>query len=217
MLLTGWNHVYVPRQQVDWAGRQKESEEEVKDVSEYDRYVEMDKVVTAMLKGENNSTRIAKELGMPRTRVIEYMDEWRKIAANDENIRERAKGAVLNLNQHYDLLIKELHDNSEEMKRTGDYKGSTTALKAAGDLEAKRQEALQKAGLLDDGALADQIVEVEEKMEAMKKLMVAVASKNPAVKQMIQEGLREIYGQAPAVPYTRPSETNEAVEGKILD
>ena len=177
----------------------------------------MDRVVTAMLKGENNATKISKELSISRTRVIEYMDEWRKIAANDENIREKAKGAVLNLNQHYDLLIKELHDNSEEMKSRGDYKGSTTALKAAGDLEAKRQEALQKAGLLDDGAMADQMIELEDKMEAMKRLMVAVASKNPGVKQMIQEGLKEIYGQAPAVPYTRPSETNEAIEGKIVD
>lgn len=191
----------------------------MRDVSEYDRYVEMDRVVTAMLKGENNATRISRELDMPRTRVLEYMDEWRKIAANDENIREKAKGAVLNLNQHYDLLIKELHANSEEMQKRGDYKGSTTALKSAGDLEAKRQEALQKAGLLDDGAMADQMVELEERLEQMKQLMVQVASKNPAVKQQIQEGLKAIFGQAPAVPYTRPSETNDGgtVEGTIVN
>lgn len=171
------------------------------------------RVIQAFLKGETNTNTLARELEIPRTRVVQHIEEFRKIAASDENVREMARASVVTLVQHFDILIKDLHNNSEEMRNRNDFKGSTAALVAAGNLEAKRQEALQKAGLYDDAGMADEVMRLRELMDKYKALLVSIASKNPVVKVEIQEGLREIYGQAPPVP-VKPAQP--PVKGEVV-
>ena len=171
----------------------------MKDVSKSDRYDEMDRVVTAMLKGQNNATKISRELGIPRARVEEYMLEWRQIAANDENIKQRAKGAVLTANQHYDHLIESLYENAEEQKQAGDWKGRTSTLTAIANIEKERTNALRNSGVLDDSVIAQQLVEAEDKLDKMRKLLTELASKNPTIKEQIREGLKSIFGKGPAI------------------
>lgn len=178
-----------------------------KELAMADRAEEMDRVVREYIKGETNALAISRKTEIPRVRVLEYIKDFKQIASSDENIREMAQASILTLVQHYDLLIKELHSNSEEMQSRGDFKGSSAALKSAGDLEAKRQEQLQKAGLYDDAGMADEVVKLRGLMEKYKELLVRIASNNPVVKKEIQEGLREIYGQAPPVPEKPKTET----------
>lgn len=53
---------------------------------------EVNKVVEEYLKG-NDPTRISKELDMPRTRVVQLLNEWKVMASANEAIRARAKEA----------------------------------------------------------------------------------------------------------------------------
>jgi len=86
----------------------------MQELEEADYYVEMNTVVTAMLKGETNATALARQLHMPRTKVMDYMQAWKEIAKNDADIKDRAKEALTNMDRHYDLIIKEMWDVVED-------------------------------------------------------------------------------------------------------
>lgn len=172
--------------------------------SEY--YDEMNTVVTALLKGENNPTAIARSLGMPRKKVLDYMDEWSKIARNRPDIAERAMETLTNMDRHYDMIVKEYWDIlSNEL----DNKVRATVLKNLADIEVKRHETLQKAGLFDDSGIADQLAEMEETAEAIKNLLSSVASKYPETKIFIMEGISNIFGKGVSIP------TGETLPGEI--
>lgn len=154
-------------------------------------YEEMYTVVTALLKGETNPTALARSLHMPRTKVMDYMTAWKDIAHNDEDIKERAKEALTNMDRHYDLIIKEMWDVVENP--LVDLKTKAGTLNQIAGVEAKRQETLQKAGLYDDAGLADELVDTQEKAQKIKELLRDCASKFPETKGFILEGLGEIF------------------------
>jgi len=165
----------------------------VQELEEADYYVEMNTVVTAMLKGETNATALARQLGMPRTKVMDYMQAWKEIAHNDEGIKERAKEALSNMDRHYDLIIKEMWDVVED--NMVDLKTKAGTLNQIAGVEAKRQETLQKAGLYDDAGLADELVDTQEKAQAIKELLREIATKYPNTKTDILEGLSRIFNE----------------------
>jgi hypothetical protein len=97
----------------------------------------------------------------------------------------------------------------EQADEDGDVKTKTTTLKAIADVESKRQESLQKAGLYDDAELGDEIAMMQEQADKIKQLLTLVASKYPESKMDILEGLQEIFAQEPiAVPDVVRGEIN---------
>ena len=160
----------------------------------------MNRVVELMLKGQNDPTKIAKQLDMKRVEVQGYIEEWKAIAANDDNIKLRAREALTEMDRHYGLIIERLWETVEQADSAGDVKTKTTTLKAIADIEAKRQETLQKAGLYDDAALGDELIMMEERAEQIKKLLTNIATKYPETKMDIMYGLRAIFGQSDPIP-----------------
>lgn len=156
-------------------------------------YEEMHTVVEALLKGETNPTALARQLGMTRVKVMDYVDAWKDIAKNDSDIKDRAKESLTNMDRHYDLIIKEMwgvvEDNSVDLRT----KAST--LKQIADVESKRQETLQKAGLYDDAGVAEELVDTQIKAQAIKELLRDVATKYPNTKTDILEGLSRIFNE----------------------
>lgn len=170
------------------------------EIEVHDRMIEMNKVVERILKGQNDPTKIAKDLGLKRAQVLDYIDEWKQIAANDDNIKARAREALVAMDEHYSLIISRLWETVEQADLANDTKSKTTTLKAIADIEAKRQEALQKAGLYDDAELGDELALMEERAEKIKKLLTTIASKYPDTKMEIMVGLKDIFGQAGPIP-----------------
>lgn len=166
----------------------------------HDRMVQMNRVVEIMLKGQSDPGKIAKELGMKRVEVQGYIDEWKNLAANDENMKFRAREALVAMDEHYSLIIQRLWETVEQADMVGDTKSKTTTLKAIADIEAKRQETLQRAGLYDDAALGDEVAMMEERAEQIKKLLTSIATKYPDTKMDIMYGLRQIFGQSEPIP-----------------
>ena len=60
----------------------------------------MNDVVGEYLKG-SDPTQISKELAIPRTRVVAYIDEWKEKTSNNTAIRARAKDALAGADAHY--------------------------------------------------------------------------------------------------------------------
>lgn len=158
----------------------------------------VNKVVGEYLKG-SDATRISKELAIPRQRVVAYIDEWKKTAADNAIIRQRAKEALAAADQHYSRLISQAYEVIDEATTTANLSAKTTAIKLVMDLESRRIDMLQKAGLLENKELAEEMIAIEERQQVLINILKDVASKYPEVKNEIMQRLAKISKDGEAV------------------
>lgn len=148
-------------------------------------------VVEEYLKG-NDPTQISKELAIPRQRVVAYIDEWKVSASNNAAIRARAKEALAGADQHYGLLISKSYEVIDEASMTNNLSAKTAAIKLVMDIESKRIDMLQKAGLLENKELADEMVQIEKRQEVLVGILREIASSHPEVRDLIMRRLSDI-------------------------
>lgn len=112
-------------------------------------------------------TAIAKELGIKRKDVIELRREWTELLHDDAQARDIALELLHNMISHYDDLIAEHYKVLDKIRAMPfDDKYSNQELKAlaqVGSLVAARLDAVQKAGLLENSELGDELADMEEK------------------------------------------------------
>jgi hypothetical protein len=152
---------------------------------------EMNLVVTEYLKG-SDPTRISKELSIPRVRVVAHLDEWKASASNNSAIRARAKDALAGADAHYSKLISKSYEVIDEASMTNNLGAKTAAIKLVMDIESKRIDMLQKAGLLENKELAEEMVEIERRQEVLVGILRDIASEHPEVRDIIMQRLSAI-------------------------
>lgn len=119
-------------------------------------------------------TEIAKLKGMKRAEVEAFVEEWKTLASNNRAIRQRAQDALAGADLHFTSLIAKSYEVMEEASTTSNLNAKTNAIKLVLDIEARRIELLQKAGLLNNKELAESVVEMERKQEALKEILQRV-------------------------------------------
>ena len=149
---------------------------------------EVNKVVAEYLKGQD-PTRISKELDIPRTRVVALINEWKVMASANDAIRARAKEALAAADTHYSKLISKSYEVIDEASMTNNLSAKTAAIKLVMDIESKRIDMLQKAGLLENKELAEEIVEIEKRQEILVGILRDIASSHPEVRDLIMQRL----------------------------
>lgn len=169
------------------------------ELAEINRFEQKNKVMELYITGTTNPSDIAKKLGMKRADVVLYIDEWKADARSNPHIMAMAKETVMASTQHYDKILKELWAAADEAENNGDYKAKTNTLKYIADVDAKRIEFLQKAGLYDADDIGTQLAEMEERAEEIKNLLRRVAHEYPQARPMIMNGLSEIFEEPVAV------------------
>ena len=127
---------------------------------------EVNSIAAEYIKGKDESA-IAKQLDIPRNRVVKLLNEWRGMISNNEAIRSRAREALAGADQHYNHLIKRAYEVVEDADQTQNLGAKTNAIKLILDIENKRIDMLQKAGLLENKELADQLIEQERKQDIL--------------------------------------------------
>jgi hypothetical protein len=152
---------------------------------------EVNKVVTEYLKGQD-PTKIAKELDIPRTRVVSLINEWKVMASANDAIRARAKEALAGADTHYTKLITKAYEVIDESSMTNNLSAKTQAIKLVMDIEKSRIEMLQKAGLLENKELAEEMVEIERRQEVLVEILRDIASTHPEVRDLIMRRLSQI-------------------------
>ena len=152
---------------------------------------EVNKVVEEYLKG-NDPTRISKSLDMPRTRVVAHLNEWKAMASANDAIRARAKDALVGADAHYTKLIQQAYEVIEDASTTANLNAKTSAIKLVMDIEARRIDMLQKAGLLENKELAEEMVEIEKRQEVLVGILRDIASEYPEVRDLIMQRLSAI-------------------------
>jgi hypothetical protein len=152
---------------------------------------EVNKVVTEYLKGQD-PTKISKELEIPRTRVVELINEWKVMASANDAIRARAKEALAGADAHYTKLITRSYEVIDEASMTNNLSAKTQAIKLVMDIEKSRIEMLQKAGLLENKELAEEMVQIERRQEVLVEILREIASTHPEVRDLIMRRLSQI-------------------------
>ena len=152
---------------------------------------EVNRVVTEYLKGQD-PTKISKELDIPRTRVVSLINEWKVMASANDAIRARAKEALAGADTHYTKLITKAYEVIDESSMTNNLSAKTQAIKLVMDIEKSRIEMLQKAGLLENKELAEEMVEIERRQEVLVEILRDIASTHPEVRDLIMRRLSQI-------------------------
>ena len=152
---------------------------------------QVNKVVEEYLKG-NDPTQISKELAMPRQKVVGYINEWRAMASDNAAIRARAKEALVGADTHYTKLIQKAYEVIDDATTTANLAAKTSGIKLVMDLESKRIEMLQKAGLLENKELAEEMLEIERKQEVLVGILRDIATEHPEVRDKIMRRLSDV-------------------------
>ncbi len=158
---------------------------------------QVNKVVGEYLKG-SDPTKISKELAIPRQKVVAYLDEWKAMAADNAAIRARAKEALVVADTHYSKLIEKAYEVIDEATTVANLGAKTAAIKLVMDLESRRIDMLQKAGLLENKELAEEMIEIEQRQQVLIGILKDIASEHPEVRDKIMKRLSAA---------TRPGET----------
>ena len=152
---------------------------------------EVNQVVTEYLKG-NDPTVISKELDIPRTRVVSLINEWKTMASDNAAIRARAKEALVGADTHYSKLITKTYEVIDEASMVNNLSAKTAGIKLVMDIESKRIDMLQKAGLLENKELAEEMIDIERKQEVLVGILRDIASEHPEVRDIIMQRLSSI-------------------------
>ena len=152
---------------------------------------QINQVVSEYLKG-NDPTVISKELEIPRVRVVALINEWKVMASANDAIRARAKEALVGADTHYTKLITKAYEVMDESSLTNNLSAKTASIKLVMDIEKSRIEMLQKAGLLENKELAEEMVEIERKQEVLIGILRDVASEHPEIRDLIMQRLSSI-------------------------
>lgn len=147
-------------------------------------------VVGEYLKG-NDPTKISKELAIPRTRVVALISEWQQMASANDAIRARAKEALAAADTHYSRLINKAYEVIDEATTTANLSAKTAGIKLVMDLESKRIEMLQKAGLLENKELAEEMMEIERRQQVLMNILKDIASEHPEIRDKIMSRLSD--------------------------
>ncbi|CAB4242238.1 hypothetical protein UFOVP222_67 [uncultured Caudovirales phage] len=152
---------------------------------------EMNKVVEKYLQGEE-PTAISKELALPRQKVVAHIQQWRVMASDNAAIRARAKEALVGADTHYSKLIQKAYEVIDDATTTANLTAKTAGIKLVMDLESRRIDMLQKAGLLENKELAEEMLEIERKQEILVGILRDVASEHPEIRDEIMRRLSQV-------------------------
>lgn len=152
---------------------------------------QVNKVVEKYLAG-TPETQISKELDLPRQKVVSYINEWRAMAADNAAIRARAKEALVGADTHYSKLINKAYEVIDEATTTANLTAKTAGIKLVMDLERTRIDMLQKAGLLENKELAEEMLEIERKQEILVNILKDIASEYPEIRDEIMRRLSSV-------------------------
>lgn len=173
------------------------------DLEPLDHFDHMNKVVERLLMG-SNPTDIARELGLKRVEVLDFIDEWKSLVRSDNGVRERAKEALAGADQHYAMIINRAWETVDQADSNQQYNIKTQALKLIADTEQKRMDMLHKAGVLEDNELANDVLEMERKQEILVKILKEVTADCERCRVEVARRLSQVTDRAEEIKVIQP-------------
>lgn len=161
--------------------------------------VKMDGIVTEYLKGYK-PVDIAKRLDISTATVNKFLKEWRSLASNNDEIRDRATVALRNADEHYNKLINKAYETMEDAEFNANNSQKMNSIKLVADLERQRLDALHRAGLLEDNDLTRQLMETERKQQVLMDILKGTVGQCDHCRPIVQEKLAQITNEVVVIP-----------------
>jgi HEAT repeat protein len=114
------------------------------------------------------------------------------MAAANDAIRARAKEALAGMDTHYSKLITKAYEVIDEATANANLTAKTQAIKLVVDIEKARIEMLQKAGLLENKELAEEMIEIENRQNILINILKDIASEHPEIRDEIMRRLSQV-------------------------
>lgn len=162
------------------------------------KFDQMNKVIEELLKG-NTPAQIARSLELTRVQVSTHIDNWKEMIREDNTIKQRAKEALVGADEHYNMLIKEAWTTVHQADAQDALNVKAQALKLIADIESKRIDMLNKAGVLENDSMTDQLLENERKQELLVGILKEVTANCEHCKWEVAKRLSQVTGQVEAV------------------
>jgi hypothetical protein len=162
------------------------------------QFDQMNKVIEELLKG-NTPSQIARSLDLTRVQVETHISTWKEFVHDNSAIKARAKEALAGADEHYNMLIKEAWRTVEQADVQDALNVKAQTLKLIADIEAKRIDMLNKAGVLENDGMANELLETERKQDLLVKILKEVTANCNTCKWEVSRRLSEITGQVEAV------------------
>jgi hypothetical protein len=121
------------------------------------------------------------------------------MASNNAAIRERAREALVAADTHYNKLINQTYEVIDEATTTANLSAKTTAIKLVLDIESRRIDMLQKAGLLENKELAEEMIEIENRQQVLVNILKDIATEHPEIRDKIMRRLSDAAKEAEVI------------------
>lgn len=167
------------------------------------REAEREQEIVSLWASGKTILQIVNTTGIKKKMVEDTLVIYKQYSMQDKVLREMSRETVLRTRQHYDDIITKLYDAVSVANDNGDYKAEMTGLKMIADIEKQRVDFMQKAGMLADNEIGDQIVESERKQQVIIDILRDISRQYPKVGLEIQERLKEVTGVLEGVPSER--------------
>lgn len=151
-------------------------------------------VVRLTAEGRTKSY-IQSQTGVPPAAQRKINEEFKQYARNDLYTQQRSREIIGYFDEHYSSLIQQMYEVVSEADMNGDYKNKGNALKLIAEMEAKRVDALQKAGVLSAQSIGDEVAQMQIKHEKIISLLKDVATQYPAAAELIAQGIADIQNE----------------------
>lgn len=154
---------------------------------------QQDKVVTLYARGLK-ITEIIRETGLNKTQIDRMLADYKEFALQDRVLREQARETLVKTREHYDDIISEMYKAILDADLNGDYKAKMTGLSSIANIEKQRVDFMQKAGMLLDNELGQQIVDTEKKHEILIGILKDISKRYPKIGLEISAELSKVTG-----------------------
>lgn len=162
-------------------------------------YQQRDNVVQLHLQGISEQ-KIAKALGITWKQVKEHLAEFKAVARSDEQLQNRGREVVHEFDSQQNTIIEKMWEVHAEAEQVGDHKVMVTALTNLASIQAKRVDVLQRAGLIAENSLTDELAETQNKFDILVQVFKEIKDEHPEVAEKIARALRKVTGQTQDVP-----------------
>jgi len=141
--------------------------------------------------------QIARELGCKVVDARAAIAQWQEIVRSDMDSRDAARDHLNDMVQRYELLMAEARSNLDNLNDLSfDEKVSAqinATLKNIAEFDKTRVDLLQKAGILDNNDLGDELAEREEREQ----IIISILQNDlcPDCKQVVRDKLTVLTGQ----------------------
>ena len=135
---------------------------------------------------------IRSQTGLTARQQRAVNEEYKTFVRSDLWTANRSREIIGYMDEHFGAIIVRLYEVVDAAEMNDDYKNKGNALKLIAEVEAKRADALQKAGVLSAQSLGDDVAASNARQEKIMTVLKNFAVKHPELAKELANDIASI-------------------------